>query len=279
MSPALDFCDGSLALPPSEHEDFGAALVAACQDRGIGLVIPTRDGELQTLARIKEDLAANGVTLVVSGTETLRNCLDKRAFADFCRRRGYPIPPLADKGASVECPLFARPRTGAGARGARRVEGPVGAARLLKDNRWVVQEWIEAPEYTIDVISDLTGTALQGVARRRVVVRGGESQISRVEHQPVLVDLAMKLCDELGCVGPSLVQAFLCPTRGPLLIEVNARLGGASILSIKAGLETPRRLFQLAQGEAAEAAAPREIAVGLTLRRYGADLIGLTDER
>ena len=60
---------------------------------------------------------------------------------------------------------------------------------------------------------------------------------------------------------------------GTRFIEINPRFGGASNLSIQAGLASPERILQMARGQDVEAARPRAIAYGLTMLRYSQDRI------
>ena len=86
-----------------------------------------------------------------------------------------------------------------------------------------------------------------------------------------MTEQALDLAGALQLVGHSVLQAFLHPERGVLWIEANPRFGGASILSIEAGLQSPARLLALLSGDET-ARAPRPLRNGLTLMRYGAEL-------
>ena len=118
----------------------------------------------------------------------------------------------------------------------------------------------------------LDGAPLQAVARRRLQVQDGEATKSRTQDVPALTDQALKLCAALGLVGHNVVQAFH-DDAGTRFIEINPRFGGASNLSIQAGLASPERILQMARGQDVEAARPRAIAYGLTMLRYSQDRI------
>jgi carbamoyl-phosphate synthase large subunit len=135
----------------------------------------------------------------------------------------------------------------------------------------IIQEMVTDPEYSIDVLSSFEGEALQAVVRRRLVVRGGESSTAQVVDNPDLEALAIKLCNSLGLVGHSVVQAFWSELNGPRLIEVNPRFGGASTLSIRAGLDSPRRIVGMLRGDPA-AYLNGPIQVGLVMHRVAEDV-------
>ena len=72
-------------------------------------------------------------------------------------------------------------------------------------------------------------------------------------------------------MGHSVVQAFWSEQNGPRLIEVNPRFGGASTLSIRAGLDSPRRIIGMLRGDPA-AYLNGPIKVGLVMHRVAEDV-------
>src|SRR5690606_5360898 len=116
------------------------------------------------------------------------------------------------------------------------------------------------------------GRPVQAVARERVLVVGGESKVTRIVDAPDALALAMRLGAALGLVGHNLMRAFLHPEQGPLLFDIDLRFGGASALSIAAGLDSPRRILQMLAGDEA-AYTPRAVQAGAALYRTDRDVI------
>jgi carbamoyl-phosphate synthase large subunit len=273
-SAALHVADRGLILPRSEESGFIPALKRVCREHRIRLVVPTRDAELPVLAPWRNEFAAAGTAILVAAPETIALCQDKRRFAAFCAREGLPAARgYAPDETPGRFPVFVRPVTGAGGAGARRIDDAaqwrgLGAARA----DLVIQDFIDADEYTVDTLMDLEGRPLQAVARRRLLVRGGEAQKSRVEDVPALTGLALALGARLRLVGHNVIQCFRDGAGALSLIEVNPRFGGASNLSIVAGLDSPSRLLGLLAGDRS-AAEPRPIRYGLGMLRYSRDII------
>ena len=278
-SAALHVADQGLILPRSHEPGFIPALKRVCREYRIGLVVPTRDAELPVLSPWRNELAAGGTTILVASPETIALCQDKRRFAAFCRTEGFPIAHTYEPDEMpARFPVFVRPITGAGGAGARRIDN-VAQWRDLGAERTglIIQDCIEADEYTVDTLMDLEGRPIQAVARRRLLVRGGEAQKSRVEDAPALTDLALAIGARLRLVGHNVIQCFRGGSDALNLIEVNPRFGGASNLSIVAGLDSPRRLVALALGDRS-ASAPRPIRYGLGMLRYSRDVIVEPDD-
>jgi carbamoyl-phosphate synthase large subunit len=274
MRAGLILADRQVVLPKTTSPAFTDALLSYCREQQIDLIVPTRDGDLLPLSKVQQGLNKGGTVCLISTARTIETCLDKIKFVGFCQQNNLPAadryrPDMAGK-------LFIRPRLGAGGEAAYAVsnsEDPM----FRDEGNWLAQEYVDAPEYSIDLLSDLAGTPLQAVARRRALTRGGEAQISVVEDQPALVALALKIGASLNLVGHNVIQAFLHPERGPLLIEANARFGGASALSIEAGLNSPARIIANLSGPA-DPGENNNIRFGLTLLRYPSDLYVMAEE-
>lgn len=261
-------------LPAKRTDAPGAfeQIVFDCAAHDIGLIVPTRDGELGFFAQHRPAFEARGVRVLVPSPESVRVCQDKRAFTRLLEKYGYPFIPILDpRTQNPSLPLFARPATGAAGKGARRVDAGTDLSTLADTD--LLHPFIDAPEISVDLLMDLGGgRPVQAVARERVLVVGGESKVTRVIDAPEAVTLALRLGAALGLVGHNLMQAFLHPELGVLPIEINPRFGGASVLSIAAGLDSPRRLLQMLAGED-DAFVPRPIQTGAALYRTDHDLI------
>lgn len=264
--PAAREADGFVAVKRSDEPGAFEQMMFECGARDVGLIVPTRDGELPFFAEHRPAFEAKGVRVLAPSPDSIRVCQDKRAFTRMLERYGYPAIPILDPDADgLPFPLFARPVNGAAGRGARRIDAAADLGSLGPDD--LLHPFIEAPEISIDLLMDLEGgRPVQAVARERVLVVGGESKVTKVIEAPEAVTLAMRLGQALGLVGHNTVQAFLHPERGPLLIEINPRFGGASALSIAAGLDSPARILAMLHGDES-AYELRPVRVGDTLYR------------
>lgn len=278
-SAALQVADTAVLTPRSNDPRFPGALEAICTAWDISLVVPTRDGELSCLASIADRLRGNGTAVLVPSAETIEICCDSWKFMDFCRENGFPTPKTFATLQEVDrFPVFCRASDRSVPHHAMRISNrdELGAYQTLHGGvpgGIIVQEFVDWPEYSIDVLMDLDGQPLQAVARRRISTRAGESWKTRVEKLPELTESALVLSELLGLVGHNNLQAFYDPLSGAQFIEVNARFGGASNLSIRSGLASPERIIQMVQGHGAAAAAPRPLNYGGMLLRHAEDII------
>ena len=113
-------------------------------------------------------------------------------------------------------------------------------------DRPIVQEYLEGPEFTIDMLCN-EGRPLAVVPRERVVIRAGVMDRGRTVRDRGLIDLALACAAALEFHGPVNIQ---CRTlRGvPTVFEINPRFSGGIPLTIAAGGDLPRMLVDLAHG-------------------------------
>lgn len=239
--PAARFADNFVQQPEDGVDDYHNRWLQLCKDFDIDLIVPTRDGELQALANMAATLRASGTQLMCSPPQTLNRCLDKKAFYDFCVSGDFPVLPEITEPSVSDFPLFARPVIGSGSRSGFIIH----SEKDIPEDRsgFLLQPFCSAPEYSIDVLFSLDGQPLQAVVRERVEVINGESAVTRVCDLPELEQLALDVGGALGLCGPAVIQCFYESPETVQLIECNPRFGGASMVSVHAGLASCERIL------------------------------------
>ncbi|WP_417451453.1 ATP-grasp domain-containing protein [Kordiimonas sp.] len=265
------FADAFEAMPRDDAPDYETTLLDICQRHDISLLVPTRDGELQQLARLKGRLAALGVTVPLPDASVLALCQDKKDFQAYCLTKGFPVLPIADVSHANAFPIFMRHRNGTFTGGGVMIESLSAFRRLGVDiDDYVLQPYVTDRELSCDLMMDFDGNAVQAVVRERLKLVNGESWRSQIIDLPEVEKLALDLASGLGLRGHNLVQFFYNEQDGPRVIEVNARFGGCSNLSIQSGLASPERLVALMHGDD-RARENRAIKTGMMSLRYATD--------
>jgi len=256
LSPAVYEADRAYAMPLASDPSYVPELLALCDSEQIGLVVPTIDDELPLCASATSAFRSRGILTAWSSAETIRICNDKYLTSMHLAAHGIPVarsvlPP--ERPADMPLPLFIKPRGGRGGIGAFPVYSErefAFFADYVPDP--VVQEYLDGPEFTIDVVCNQAGEPLAIVPRERVVIRAGVSDRGRTVKNPALIDLATRVCRVLRFVGPLNIQCRLHRDgRGevrPVVFEINARFSGGIPLTIAAGADVPAMLVDLALG-------------------------------
>jgi carbamoyl-phosphate synthase large subunit len=101
----------------------------------------------------------------------------------------------------------------------------------------IFHPFIEGKEYSVDLYISKNGKAKGGVVRSRDVVVNGESQITTTVENKKILEVSTKLAEALKLYGHVVLQV-LQNNENIYIIECNSRFGGASTLSLAAGLDS-----------------------------------------
>ena len=247
-SAALYCADHSYIVPSSTNAGFFDTISGICHKHEVKIIIPTRDEELPVFANEREHFEKAGIKVMVSNPETISTCQDKKRFIDFCIKKGFTVPKTFDLNEispDTGFPLFMRERFGKGSKNAFCVTN-FHEFEYLKTHMEdpVIQQFIDAPEYTVDLFADFSGRIISVVPRERLTIVGGESFIAITRKKKDIIEETIRLARALNIVGHATIQCFHHEGRVKF-IEVNPRYGGGANLSFAAGACTPAFLIRL----------------------------------
>ena len=243
QAPARYVADAFWAMPPAADEQL-PALIAGCREHGIGVVIPTRDGELQFWARHKTAFQAVGIEVVVSDLTGIEACRDKLAFASF----GIPAGSSPDEVPAERYVVKERYGSGSKKIGLNLIrEAALVHARELENP--IFQPFIEGTEISVDAWLDLHHRVKGLVLRRREMIANGESRVTATFRDQTLAQTAAAVLTALKLRGPVVLQLLVDKAGKAHIIECNPRFGGASTAGIAAGLDPFYWSLLEAQGE------------------------------
>jgi len=251
LSPAVYASERAYRVPLCSEPNYVDEVLTICKAEQIGMVIPTIDDELTLFGEAAERFAACGIRVVVSPVDTTTLCNDKYATCRTLADRGVAAATSYlpdDIPAEPVFPLFLKPRYGRGGVGAYHIRNRAELAFFLGYvDGPVVQEYLEGPEFTIDMLCDFSGRPLSIVPRERVVIRAGVIDRGRTVKDPRLLDLAAACAGALRFIGAVNIQCRIVGGH-PVVFEINPRFSGGIPLTIEAGADFPRMLLELNAG-------------------------------
>ena len=215
-------------------------IINYCHDKGVRAIIPTRDGELMFWAMNKRALAEQKINVMVSESDTINLCLDKMAFYEKGKQIGYPtIMTTCDIDGINDKWFVVKERYGSASRGAgiklKKLEA-INHKTELKEP--IFQPYIEGVELSIDLYVTKSRIVKGVIPRTRDVIIRGESQITTTVRNGFLEEMCSNFARDIGVYGHACLQVIIDRSGQFHLLESNARIGGASTLSISAGLDT-----------------------------------------
>lgn len=227
-------------LMPRLSEIKVEELISYCHDLEISCIIPSRDGELAFFAENKDIFEQHGISVMISSFECVNTCLDKLLFFQRASALGFPaIKTVEDVNKLTADTLVVKERFGAGSRKIGldlKYEDAVAHAATLENP--IFQPYVAGKEASIDLYVDKKGKTKGVIMRRRELVVDGESQVTVSFRDRELEQLCAALAEELGIYGHAVFQVMIDQYGKFHIIECNNRFGGASTLSLAAGLDS-----------------------------------------
>lgn len=269
---ATNLADKKVLTPPIYDHSYIDFLLNYCKSNQISAIISLFDIDLPVLSKNKKIFESNGIRLVVADYPVTETCNDKWLTYLFLKENKVNTPlsfiSLEDckealSNQLVQYPLIIKPRWGMGSIGIFQVDNELElevlyqktqnaiASTYLKyeseaavNNAIIIQERINGKEYGIDVLNDLSGNYICSIAKQKIAMRAGETDIAEVISHEGLEILGNKLSKLLKHIGNMDIDCFL--VEGEIyVLEMNCRFGGQYPFSHLAGANFPKIIVDL----------------------------------
>lgn len=241
-------------VPMLDDPLYNDAIFNLIGEHKIDLIIPRVDPELVRYNYHRKQFEEK-TKLCLSGSLTVNLCRDKQKTNSYLRDKGYPVPNqyTLDRYDSnlARHPLFLKPRYGGASVNCYKITSNVKLYDYLPlMHDYVLEDYLDGPEYTLDVMLDKGPKVTCVVPRHRISTRAGEIYVGRIVRDEELIDLGVNVGQNLphDAVGPINIQCI--KTReGPKVTEINPRLGSGVVFSIRAGADFAQWVVDLANGK------------------------------
>ncbi len=233
-------------IPPAGAPSFSTDLIDIIKKERPSLLITTVTEELPVVARLKKIIEGYGCIIFISPPSAIDIANDKLKTAMVMAGHSVPVPISFDECTPRESiirefgfPLLSKPRFGRGERGVALYWKP---AELLAETRTglVFQEFIPGEEFDVNLFIDKEGDPLSAVVLKKTRLKdgvvGNSLAVERVKREDI-EQLGIKIALILRLEGPVDMDIRLREDGTPVLLEINARLGG-NVLSSKEVLDS-----------------------------------------
>lgn len=232
---AIHFCDEFHVVPVVADTE---AYIKAIEALDFNVFVPWLDEEHILFATRNVPFKGK---ILTSDSNSILIATDKIRTYDFCVTNGIEISQRVKT-----VPAFVRKRFSRGSKFAF-VENDQGKLDSLDDNEYLKQGILRGFEYTVDILCDMQGNYIYAVPRKRLEAINVSTE-GQVDMNTQIIDYCKKIVEKLPFKGCINIQVFNTET-GLYLVEINPRLAGTSILSIKAGFDLLTDSIRLFLGE------------------------------
>jgi len=248
MAAACQVADKAFRVPRLSEPSYVKNLIENCVKHEIKVIIPTIDTELLILSESKELFETAGLKLVLSSSDLIEKCRDKRLIHEFFNAKGVRVAEEYDAD-NLKFPLFIKPSNGSRSVDTFFIKSEEDLVDYHFQNKnFMFLEYIDHSvndEYTCDTYYGRDNKLKCVVPRRRIAVRDGEVNKGKTEKN-ILVEYIKKHLGKIeGARGCLTIQFFLNRIdKSIVAIEINPRFGGGYPLSYLAGANFPKWVLE-----------------------------------
>lgn len=237
-------------VPKAIDEQFIPNLLAICKKEKPDCIIISPDEEIKVISLDRRKFEALGIKLLIPNKESIKICNDKWLTYNMFVMNGIPTPRTEkyDTLHNLFLPSIIKPRQGRGGYGIFKIFDYEDNIFAHKVKNYIIQEYIEGTEYSIDVLSDWKSNPVSIVIRERVGIESGISTKGKVIHDKQITNYIKKIVKLLNLVGMSCIQGIK-DESGIKFTEINLRFGGGSVLSRRADPTIVNNYLRLIRGE------------------------------
>ena len=262
-APSREFADQFIQAPAVTDTAYSTWLANTLKDQSIDLAVSINDFELSEWAQL--DQSPEWAPLVRINADVQAIIEDKLVMAERFASAGIPTPQTwlgstPPQDLTLTQKLITKGRFGSASRGLqftdqagitdaidiatnevtdRKGQAAHQQSELAPAELVLVQEMIEGTEYGLDVVCDLNGEYAGVLVRRKIAMRGGETDRAESVAPTDFEDIARSIAEAVPHPGTFDVDVIVNAEGIPYVIDVNPRFGGGYPLSHLAGARVP----------------------------------------
>lgn len=250
-------------------------ILGFCKRHEISAILSLFDVDLPVLANNAKMLKSVGARFIGPSVETAQICNDKLMTSDFivslqlCSPKTYTSLFGALSAINIDAlsyPVIIKPRFGMGSIGIYCAcnENELRVffekcridifesylkyeSSMYPDDSVLIQEYINGQEYGLDLYKDLEGKYVGIVAKKKIAMRSGETDIGEVVDANVFEYFGQRIANGLSFTGILSVDCFLSEDK-IFCTEINPRISGHYPFSHLAGVRYPDQLVAWLEG-------------------------------
>ncbi|NMD70852.1 ATP-grasp domain-containing protein [Bacillus sp. DNRA2] len=258
-APALYHADLFEIVPRIDAPDYIPRLKELCKKHQVTGILSLIDPELSLLASVKEELALEGIRVIVSQQAVVDLCFDKYMTAQFLQEHNLPaVPTFIDFSevmdalnvGELQFPLIVKPRFGSASIGLHKVTTLKELMVFQNDGgEWIVQPFIDGEEIGCDCYIDLLSEKTTNIfMKKKIRMRAGETDKSIAMKDSSLKRVIERLIAVLKPHGPIDIDCFKIGA-GYHISEINPRFGGGYLHAHEMGQNFVKNIIRNLNGE------------------------------
>jgi len=220
-------------------EEYENSILQIIKKYKIDCVIPIHDLEIAYHSKLKHKYPE--LTFWAVNTEDIINICNNKLIASLkAKELGLNVPLIYTNRTPSQYPVIAKPIDGISSRGIRIIDMQEEWDTFVLNHdlsNYIIQDFINGQEYTVDCYSSYNGGFYGCMSRKRLETKSGISTKGITVHNERLQKLCSHFLNAIAYQGACNMQ-FIEANDTYYFIEINPRFSGAGVLSYKANFNS-----------------------------------------
>ena len=210
-------------------------ILEICKEKNVSVILTLIDPELVLLSDYKEKFEAQGIKLILSDLDFIKQTFDKFGFYNTYKDTIKLVETVGSYEDALKklnsgewsYPLFAKLRDGSASIGIKKIAAPSDFEGVKENKQYIYQPFIDGTEYGVDVYFDMiSGNLVSVFMKKKIAMRAGETDKAESVKSDKVLEEIKKLKNIKGLYGPIDVDVFVSNDSDVFINEINPRFGG-----------------------------------------------------
>lgn len=234
--------DQHYTAPKISEEGYIQFIKNICEIEKINIIFPVHSSELILFADFYNEFQKAGVEIVCPSQTNIQLLNDKTKFSEFCSELNInSVKTFLDEKEWIY-PVYCKPCFGSSSSGhflLAKEQDRVTKLKNVKLRDYVFQEFVDAPEATVDAYRCYNSDDVFALPRWRIRVQDGKATSTKSFANPELTEISQNILEKIDYRGPCNLQFFFKNDTWKI-IEINPRFSAGGLpLAIRCGLNSP----------------------------------------
>lgn len=246
-SAGLYLADWHYITPSAKSDEFLNILIEIIKKENIEFIFPLHSSEIEFFSKNIKVFEMLQVGINIPNQAIVNQCINKNYFELFLKKHHFSYPKtFNNKQDVINYPVFIKLKVGSSAIGAYKINNKEELEFYLngKEDKYMIQEYINWQEITIDCYVNKNKKLVGFVPRFRIKVKDGKSVVAKTMYDKNVYLQTVKLLEALDYTGACNIQMFY-KDNVTKIIEINPRLSAGGLpLATQAGVNIPELMMQ-----------------------------------
>lgn len=239
--------DHFFKVPLATSPDYADTMYKLLEENHIDLIIPLIPWEQDLFSSDNEKFSKLGIKSAAPDLKLANQLNNKIGLNEFCKEHNIPTIKLYDKESINEDDFyFIKPVNGFGAAGARKISGRDLINEIKFDREYVIQEFCEGPEITLEVFNH--NNELHMIERERLEAKSGVCTKAKIVNLPEAEEIIRIFTKYFDFPKVFNIQ-FIKKNNEWKVMDINLRLAAGTGLSNAAGFQLIRAYLSSMLGD------------------------------